>query len=100
MKLTNKSDRMDIEVEGDDVKACFCNTHCGACDSTNVRFVVRENRGFVFHEVRCQECHSALSFGQKREGGALFPKRKSKEGDYLPNSGWVKWQGNDDTTPF
>lgn len=110
MRLTHKSDKVEIEVDGEDVKTAFAqmaeaqevflNTHCGACDSSDVRLVVRENKGFVYHEVKCMECGSALAFGQKREGGTLFPKRKTKEGDWLPNNGWVKWQGNDDNQPF
>ena len=47
MKVVSKSDRLEIHVEGEDVKACFenmahaqevfLNTHCGACDSDDVR---------------------------------------------------------------
>jgi hypothetical protein len=30
-----------------------------------------------------------------KKGGRLFPKRKDKEGKWLNNGGWVKW--NPDT---
>ena len=30
-----------------------------------------------------------------KKGGRLFPKRKDKEGNWLPDGGWVKW--NPDT---
>jgi hypothetical protein len=102
MRLSSKSGSTEITVEGDDVKACFeqmasaqevfLNSRCGACDSDATRFVVRENQGFVFHEVRCTDCGAALSFGQKKEDGSLFPKRKNKAGDWLDNGGWTKYR--------
>jgi hypothetical protein len=26
-----------------------------------------------------------------KKGGGLFPKRKDKDGNWLPDRGWVKW---------
>lgn len=102
MKIRHKSDRLEIEVEGSDVKECFTelanavevfsNSVCGACDSHNTVPAVREHDGNVYHEMRCQDCGSSLSFGQTRVGNKLFPRRKGKDGSYLPGNGWQKYQ--------
>jgi Zn ribbon nucleic-acid-binding protein len=101
MKVRFKTDRVEIEVEGDDTKACFdemagavevfgANNTCGACGSTNTVPVLRENKGVHFREHRCMDCGSSLGFGQRKSDGALFPKR-TRDGEYLPGNGWVKW---------
>ena len=41
------------------------------------------------------DCGAKLAFGVMKKGGRLFPKRKDKENNWLPNGGWVKW--NPDT---
>ena len=101
MKVRYKTAKCEVEVEGVDSKDCFTQlataievfgtAQCGACDSPNTCPTVRENGGNHFYEVRCLDCGSAISFGQRRQDGSLFPRRKSKEGDYLPNNGWTKW---------
>lgn len=95
-----------IEVEGQDTKEVFMQLaaaqeifdqpECGACGEKNLRFIVRENGGYTYFEVGCVACNARLAFGQKREGGALFPKRKDKQGNYLPGNGWVKWSAKED----
>jgi hypothetical protein len=102
MKVRYKVENLEVEVEGKDTKDTFAqiasavevfgNSKCGACDSPRTVPAVRESQGNVFYEMRCLDCGSALSFGQKRTDGTLFPKKKSKEGDYLPGNGWVRWQ--------
>jgi ribosomal protein L40E len=102
MRIRHKSDRLEIEVEGSDVKECFTelanavevfsNSVCGACDSTNTSPAVREREGNVYHEMVCRDCGATLGFGQTRVGGKLFPRRKGKDGSYLPGNGWQKWQ--------
>lgn len=109
MKLIYKSTSMNIEVDGQDAKEVFesmasaqevfLNTNCGACDSSNTRFVCRKNGKFTFYEVRCMECGCCLSFGQRSEDGALYPRRTDKEKRRLDNSGWVRWSPKDDS-PF
>jgi translation initiation factor 2 beta subunit (eIF-2beta)/eIF-5 len=76
----------------------FGQNTCGACNSEDTRFVVREaqssdgKRNFKYYEMRCNKCGARLSFGQHSEGGTLFPKRKDGE-NWLPNNGWTKFEG-------
>lgn len=68
----------------------FGEDRCGKCDSTDLRFIVRENDGNKFYEVQCRKCYARLAFGSHKKGETLFPKRK--DGDsYLPDNGWTKW---------
>lgn len=102
MKVRYKTEHYDIEVEGKDTKDCFAqisgaievfgSTGCGACGASGAAPVVRENGGNQYFEMRCRNCGSCLSFGQKRDGGALYPRRKDKEGNWLDNNGWVKFK--------
>jgi len=67
--------------------------------SDNVRFVVRTNTdGDEFFELHCVEpgplFGTKKSFGcfkEKDKKGNLFPHRKDKEGNFLPDNGWMKW---------
>lgn len=102
MKVRYKGQSFDVEVEGKDTKDAFGqlagaievfgNTACGACGAPGAVPVVRENDGHQFHEMRCRQCGAVLAFGQKKDGGALFPKRKDKEGNWLDGNGWVKFK--------
>ena len=68
---------------------------CGKCESTNVRYVVREVESNKYYELRCNNCGAKLSFGQhKGKENTLFPRRKDGE-ERLPNGGWRRW--NPDT---
>ncbi len=69
----------------------FGETKCGKCGSENLRFVVRENDGNEYYELRCLDCGAKLAFGANKKGGGLFPKRKDAEGNWLPDKGWTKW---------
>lgn len=69
----------------------FGHTLCKACESTNVRPQVREVDGNTYYEMHCNDCHAALSFGQTKQGGKLFPRRKKDE-QWLANGGWVTRQ--------
>jgi hypothetical protein len=112
MKVRYKGETIEIEVEGKDSKDCFAqlagavevfgNTKCGACDSPRTLPVVRENQGNTYYEVKCQDCGSSLGFGQKKQDGSLFPKKKDKDGNWLDNTGWVKWHPKEDAVedPF
>lgn len=104
MKIRFKSDRLDIEVEAADSTGCFdelagvvevfcaAGGACGACGSTRTMPVVRENKGVHFREWKCGDCGCTLGLGVKKADGSLFPKRKSADGGWLDNNGWVRWQ--------
>ena len=64
---------------------------CGKCGSENLRFVVRENDGNEFYELRCLDCGAKLAFGAHKQGGGLFPRRKDTDGNWLSDKGWQKW---------
>lgn len=107
MKITYQSNsrRLSVEIEGDkqtDVfgsiaqfQEVFEEDICQKCKSADVRFVVRTVDDNNYHEIQCNECRAKLAFGQHKTGGSLFPKRKDKDGGWLPDRGWVKY--NPDT---
>lgn len=105
MKLTytTPNGRLSVQLEADDHRAVFSDLatfqevfqedECGKCGSTDVRFVVREVDGNKYHEIHCQkhECRARLAFGQHKQGGTLFPRRKDGDGNWLPDRGWTRW---------
>jgi hypothetical protein len=107
MRVVYKLAKFEVEVDGDSTRDCFdkissaveimSNSRCGACDSENVIPVVRENAGNHYREMSCIDCGCRLAFGQRRADGEMFPKKKDKEGSWLPNRGWVKWQPRENT---
>ena len=62
----------------------FDESACGKCDSSNLKFTVRVIDENEYYEIRCSDCGARLEFGQTKKGGALFPRRKNKDGDWLP----------------
>lgn len=77
---------------------------CKGKEGRGLRFVTREVDGNKFFELHCQDwkCRAKLSFGQSKEGGALYPRRKETKkqtvmggrleaGAYLPDNGWIRW---------
>ena len=104
MKASYKlSDKLQFEVEGEgqkeifkeiaSIQEIFGETACGMCGSENIKFVVRVVEDNEYYELRCMDCGATLAFGQHKQGGTLFPKRKDEKGEYMPNRGWYKWQG-------
>ena len=103
MKLnyTTANKRITAEFEADTHRELFTQiskfqevfeeTKCGKCGSENLRFIVRENDGNEFYELRCMDCGAKLAFGSHKKGGGLFPRRKDAEGNWLPDKGWQKW---------
>ena len=103
MKVNYKTGngRISVEIEGDSQRDIFAEiarfqevfeeTKCGKCGSENLRFVVRNVDDNLYYELKCLDCGAKLAFGVMKKGGRLFPKRKDKEGNWLPNGGWVKW---------
>jgi len=93
--------RLEVEIEGNtqvelfqqlasfqEIFDQFC---CGSCKKKNVKFVVRTVDDNNFYEIQCLDCYSRLSFSQNKKGGSLYLKLKDKEGKWLPNGGWGKW---------
>jgi len=94
----------------------FEHEKCGKCNSTDLRFVVREVDGNKYYELHCRnlQCRARLAFGQAKEPkGELYPKRKftslgkneqkqrvkekeyaDKHFGYLEHNGWHKWEGD------
>lgn len=97
-----KNSRITLEVEGTTVKELFekvaqlqdifeAEEECGLCGSQSIRLVSRENDGNRYHELKCLDCGAAFSFGQRKKGGDLFPRRKDKDGNWLADRGWTKY---------
>lgn len=101
VNYTANNGRISVEFETDtqreifqqlsDFQEVFDVTACGKCASENLRFVVRNIDDNQFFEIRCLDCGARLEFGSTKQGGKLFPRRKDKEGNWLPDNGWVKW---------
>ena len=102
MKVTYSSGKLSVEFDCDSQKELFAQLSayqevfgesvCGKCGSDNLRFVVRENDGNEYYELRCLDCGAKLAFGVNKKGGTLFPRRKDAEGNWLPDRGWTKWK--------
>jgi len=108
MKVKFKpSSKIEFELEGSGqkevfkelatVQEIFSEERCGACKKDDIKYVVRNVDDNDYYELRCLSCGAALSFGQHKKGGTLFPKRKDENGNWLENSGWHKWQKNQDS---
>jgi hypothetical protein len=77
----------------------YSNQKCGKCGNEDVKFVKREstkgNKTFKYYELWCsdrQKCKAKLAFGiHNTDDKTLFPKRKTKDGSYLENDGWVSY---------
>lgn len=110
MKVQYRAGKSVIEAEGKDIKDVFTqlsgavevfgHSICGACRGENVVPTVREVQGNTYYELRCRDCGSTLAFGQRKADGALYPKRKDKDGVWLENNGWVKFKRVTEDTPF
>ena len=101
MKATYTSGKISVEIEFEtqielfqklsNFQEIFEETTCGKCGSDNIKFQVRHVADNLYYELRCADCGAKLAFGVMKKGGRLFPKRKDKEGNWLPDNGWVKW---------
>ena len=101
MEVTKKIGSLTITFEGETQKdivkqlssleEVFGESVCGKCGSENLRWVVRENDGNEYYELRCLDCGAKLAFGVNKKGGGVVPKRKDCEGNWLPDKGWTKW---------
>lgn len=64
--------------------------------SMRVRTVEKDGETNNYYELHDNKTRARLSLGQfkeKAKSGLLFPKRKDKEKNWLPNQGWVVWEG-------
>jgi hypothetical protein len=91
----SKNRQIAVEVEGN-LKEVFkqiataqevfdAESSCGCCNSTNIRFQHRNVDKNDFYEMVCVDCNARFQFGQAKEGGTLFPKRKEGK------RGWDKY---------
>ncbi len=105
MKATYRTanGRISFEVSGEAVKDVFreiarvqevfdAHHACGMCKSVDIAFRVRTVEDDEYFEVICKSCYARFEFGQNKKGGGLFPKRKDKSGEHIPNNGWSKYQ--------
>jgi hypothetical protein len=110
---------LSLDVEGETAKglfkgiaeaqATFEDSACGACNGTDIRYVVRQVDSNEFYEVHCQnfKCRAKLSYGHNKDGKTMYPKRyevdnkgkakKTADGKtvYLPNKGWTIYKPED-----
>ena len=94
------------------IQEIFQHNGCGACGSTNVKFVCRlDTSDNDWLEITCQDCRAKLIFGRTKKGCLIFPKIKwdqlsekqqehrinekayaDKHRGYLPAKGWFIYQ--------
>ena len=98
------SDRLSFELNADNqrdmfeelaaLQEVFGMLKCEKCSGTDLKYVVRENADKdKFYELYCQNqnCRARFEFGSHKQTKTLFPKRKEKDGTWLPHSGWTTW---------
>lgn len=103
--------RVRFEAEADKVKELWkklalvqsifdAASACGVCGKQEIRYNHRVARGFDYFELVCcdPECNARLSFGQHKEGGTLFPKRKDENGNHLDYDGWARYNPHQEST--
>lgn len=95
------------------IQEVFTHTKCGKCESTDVRYVCRQDKDENdWLEMVCQKCRAKLIYGQKKgKGGEIYPKirwsqlsetqqkERASEQQYaeehrgfLPNNGWYHFK--------
>ena len=101
VKYQSANKRLWLEAEGDAKEVfeqlaifdeVFNHGECPVSGSTNVQFRCREVDGNKYYEMYDKDSGHTLGFGQTRIGNKLFPRRKDKDGNWLPNDGWTKWE--------
>lgn len=103
MKVTYRTSKLSATFEGENQKELFKQLagfqevfdqcKCGKCGNESIKFVVRTVQDNEYYELRCDssQCRAKLTMGVNKKGGSLFPKRKDKEGNWLPDQGWTRW---------
>ncbi len=103
-----KDARLVFEIQGETIKDLFrgigqlqeifeSGAACGACQSASIHMRTRTVEDNEYFEMVCMDCRARLEFGQHKKGGTLFAKRKGSDGQWLPNSGWKKWENQTPT---
>jgi hypothetical protein len=104
LTVTAEGDTKEVFVELAAAAEVFGQNVCGSCGSEHTAPVVRDVDGVTYYEMKCHSCGCTLGFGQTKVGGRLFPRRKDKTGDWLPNRGWAdhraKYQQQPASEPF
>ena len=90
-EVTGESPKEVFGQIGDILEVFDAEHKCGMCQSPDLAPAHRVAQTYNFYELVCKGCGARFSFGQKKVGGALFPKRRDKEGRTLPNGGWSKY---------
>ena len=88
----NHLDAVRLRPSGATFDEVFNNGECPVNGSTNVRFRCREVEGNKYYEMYYKDSGNTLGFGQTRVGNKIFPRRKDKDCNLLPNEGWTKWE--------
>lgn len=103
MKISFKSanGRLTLTVEADTAAMAFSHLSmfqeifdhdkCGKCGSTEVRFDTFTGKGYVIHGIKCDKCSAKLNFWTNKDG-SMYPNRKDKQYQPLPNNGWVVYE--------
>ena len=64
-------------------------------ESSDIHFVVRtdseDNEYFEAKVVSGPLTGTKKAYGQTKKGGFLFPRNKDKDGNWLSDGGWLKW---------
>lgn len=89
--ISAEGDVKDVFTELAGAAEVFGNHICGSCGSDHTSPVVRDVDGNTYYEMRCSNCGSTLGFGQRKSDGALYPRRKDKNGNWIDNRGWQKF---------
>jgi len=87
--ITAEGDVKEIFTELASAAEVFGQSVCGSCGSELTSPVSREVDGNHYYEMRCNSCGCTLGFGQRKADGALYPRRKDKAGNWMPNRGWA-----------
>ena len=96
------ANQVDAITQMADLGEIFGIKSCGACNSDDIRWQVRKVskqvgkkiENYEYIELVCNKCRARLSFGKFSEDpNSVFPKRKDADGNWLPNNGWVKFEG-------
>lgn len=100
------ADAKDLMAKLGGLSEVFGEPCCGVCGGKNILPNVRDIKGNKYYELVCKEpgCGAYLSFGQKKVGGSLFPKRKLEPNDKPGRSdsetarvgktnGWTRYRG-------
>ena len=105
MKVIYKAnDTLTFEIDGTDQKDTFKQLGslqevfgekcCGNCNSTNIKFQVRNVQKYTYYEMVCLNCRAKLQYGCHQEQDTIFPKRKLDDGTYSKTKGWEVYKPN------